>query len=55
MLHANYYFLLRCFTRLLLNSDCQQPQALLIQLFKYKLIFTRLVVIISGGRQGGEG
>lgn len=43
------------FSWLLLNSDCQQPQALLIQLFKYKLIFTRLVVIISGGRQGWEG
>lgn len=30
------------------------PGALLIQLFKYKLIFTRLVVIISGGMQAGR-
>lgn len=49
------YFLLHFFTWLLLNSDCQQPLALLIQLFKYKLIFTRLVVIISGGRHRGKG
>lgn len=54
MLHTNY-FLLHYFIWRLLNSDCQHPKALLIQLFKYKLIFTRLVVIISGGMQGESG
>lgn len=54
MLHKNY-FLLHYFIWRLLNSDCQHPKALLIQLFKYKLIFTRLVVIISGGMQGESG
>lgn len=46
--------MLLCFPWLSLNTDCQQPRALLIQLFKYTAIFTGLVVIISGWRQGGK-